>query len=84
MLSRGAVPVPPNEDVRLGNTKPMRASWQYPLTELGPGEYELHSRIWTDHPLIDGGDYDGDGKPDLFTPEDLYRDTLNTISVVES
>lgn len=76
------VPAPPYEDACPGKAKPMRASWRYPLTGLGPGVYELHSLIWTDHPLIDGGDYDGDGRPDLFWPEDLYRDTLNTIIVV--
>lgn len=77
------VPAPPNEDACPGNTKPMRASWQYPLTDLAPGTYTLHTLIWIDHPLIDGGDYDGDGKPDLFTPENLYYNTENTIIVVE-
>ena len=76
-------PAPPDENVCPGKTKPMRARWRYPLTDLVPGEYVLHTLIWVDHPLIDGGDYDGDGKPDLFIPHDLYYDTLNTIIIVE-
>ena len=75
------VPDPPYEDVCPGKTRPMRARWRHPLSGLAPGSYQLHSLIWTDHPLIDGGDYDGDGRPDLFQPEDLYYDTLNTIIV---
>ena len=64
-----------------GKQEPVSASWRYVL-DLPPGEYELHSTIWIDHPLIDGGDYDGDGAPDVFRPEDLYYDTLNTIVVL--
>ena len=74
-------PAPPYEDVCKNKTAGFRASWRLALDWLEPGEYELHSRIWIDHTLIDGGDYDGDGKPDLVTPDEYYFDTDNTIIV---
>jgi hypothetical protein len=74
-------PDPGYEDVCNNKTAGFRASWRYALDGLQPGEYDLHSRIWIDHTLIDGGDYDGDGKPDLITPDSYYYDTHNTIVV---
>jgi hypothetical protein len=55
-----------------------RAWWDYPLGYLEPGEYEGHFRYWQDHTIPDGGDYDGDGKPDLWQ---IDLDTWFTIIV---
>lgn len=66
----------------LGNTEPKAASWRYVLTDLPPGEYALRSTIWIDHKLTGGSDYDGDGKPDFFYPDEYYFETLNTITVL--
>ena len=65
----------------MGVGRPASAYWQYFLDALGPGEYELRSRMWIDHSLVDGADNDGDGKIDIFTPDLFYRDTVNTIIV---
>lgn len=64
-----------------GRQGPARAYWQSVLPDLAPGEYELRSTIWVDHPVTDGGDWDGDGVPDVLRPEDLYFDTVNTIII---
>ena len=42
-----------------------RSYWNYSLGELPVGEYDVHWLFVSDHPLPDGGDYDGDGHPDL-------------------
>jgi hypothetical protein len=76
-------PCPTCAAVCLGNTEPKAASWRYVLTDLAPGEYVLHSRVWIDHKLTDGSDYDGDGTPDFFYPDTYYFDTENTIKVLE-
>ena len=39
--------------------------WEYPLGELAEGTYTIHYEENVDHPFLDGGDYDGDGKPDI-------------------
>ena len=65
----------------VGQSRNAYSLWHYPLDELGPGEYTLASSMWIDHTLIDGGDYDEDGRPDLFRPEEYYFDTVNTIIV---
>jgi hypothetical protein len=36
--------------------------WQYQLSPLEPGIYDVYVHYWLDHPVIDGGDWDGDGK----------------------
>jgi hypothetical protein len=59
------------------------ATWRYPLTDLPPGEYVLHSNGWIDHPMTDGTDYDGDGTPDVLRPEDVGGETINYITVTE-
>jgi len=38
--------------------------WEYELGTLSPGDHSAHFEYWNDHLLIDGGDYDGDGRPD--------------------
>jgi hypothetical protein len=63
---------------------PHSAEWRYVLADLPAGEYELRSIITVTHPVPDGGDYDGDGQPDLFTPETYYMETVNTIVVVSN
>lgn len=52
------------------------ARWRFELPTLEPGRYELRTWWWLDHPIIDGADYDGDGRPDQSTPEDFDNDTL--------
>ena len=42
-----------------------RVYWDYPLGELTEGTYTIHYEENVDHPFLDGGDYDGDGKPDI-------------------
>jgi hypothetical protein len=54
--------------------------WMYEL-DLEPGEYELHSTAYLAHPVTDGLDIDGDGRPDVYSGE--MFDTVNTIHVVE-
>jgi hypothetical protein len=44
-----------------------RAAAQYPTTFETPGIYSVRVVTWMTHVLPDGGDYDGDGKPDLFS-----------------
>ena len=73
--------LPPFAEDCMGKGRPASAHWQHFLTALDPGVYELRSRMWMDHTLVDGADNDGDGKIDVFRPEDLYYDTVNTIIV---
>jgi len=61
---------------------PAWAEWQYVLPELAPGVHQLDTRMWPDHSLIDGIDWDGDGRPDPFTPKGATRHTVITITVV--
>jgi len=42
-----------------------RVYWEYPFGELAEGTYIIHYEENVDHPFLDGGDYDGDGKPDI-------------------
>lgn len=70
---------PPAWEACVGVGRPARAEWRYVLPGLESGTYVLDTRWWTDHPLIDGGDYNGDGRPDLFTPE--MHESVNTITV---
>ena len=66
----------------MGKGRPAMAGWEYALDALGPGEYQLRTRMWLDHTLVDGADSDGDGKIDKYTPDD-YMDSWNTIIVEE-
>ena len=65
----------------VGNGPRAYAEWRFEQGTLEPGSYELHTRWWLDHAVIDGGDYDGDGGPDKFTPEDWDNDSLITLHV---
>ena len=40
--------------------------WRYQLGQLPAGVYTLHFSWWLDHPVIDGADLDGDGRPDVY------------------
>jgi hypothetical protein len=72
---------PPFAPYCVGTGRPAMANWQYVLDGLAPGVYSLGSRIWIDHPLIDGADFDGDRRPDLLTPEEWYWATVNTVII---
>jgi hypothetical protein len=70
-------------DVCVAGRKPSSAVWRYELGTLDAGRYVLRYSHWVDHQLIDGADYDGDGKPDMFTPASLQRVRAHTIIVHE-
>jgi hypothetical protein len=76
-------PSPVSYEFCIQEPKPHFAEWRYVLADLPPGEHELRSTITVTHPVHDGNDYDGDGKPDMFTPDNFYRETVNTIIVLE-
>jgi hypothetical protein len=65
-----------------GGQKTSFSSWQVKLFDLPPGEYELHFMGGIKHSLTDGGDFDGDGTPDVFHPEDYGGNTINYITVL--
>jgi hypothetical protein len=65
----------------LGKAPRARAQWRYVLDDLPAGTYEVRTWWWMHHTVTDGGDTDGDGKPDLFTPENFYGETVNTIII---
>lgn len=43
-----------------------RSSWRYPIGSLPAGTYTIRLTALIDHKIIDGADYDGDGKPDFY------------------
>jgi len=55
--------------------------WEYPLGTLTTGEYEIHFEIGFDHPFIDGGDLDGDGRIDKY--DGFWTERTFTIYVSE-
>lgn len=55
--------------------------WRYPLGVLPPGEYVIHFYYWLERPIIDGGDYDGDGHMDWIGG--VLKDRTFTIVVLE-
>ena len=42
------------------------AFWQYPIVFSEPGDYVIQLVSTITRPVLDGGDYDGDGRPDIF------------------
>jgi len=65
----------------VGNGTVWGSSWRYSIGTLSPGTYEITLLHWLDHPVIDGGDWDGDGRIDLFEGE--WADETVTVHVVE-
>jgi hypothetical protein len=63
-------------------SQPHSAYWRYVLAGLEPGEYVLRSIFTPAHPLPDGCECE-DGKPCIYTPDNYYTETLNTIIVVD-
>jgi hypothetical protein len=64
---------------------PHSAEWRYQLDTSGlePGiEYLIHTVVTLDHPVRDGADYDGDGKPDKF-PAGLYDESIHTLVILD-
>jgi len=51
-----------------------RTYWEHEL-DLDPGVHVLHLTLLLRHPIIDGGDWDEDGRPDLFSGQ-LHDDTV--------
>ncbi len=51
--------------------------WNLALDPLEPGQtYVIDQSLGLTHPIIDGGDYNGDGRPDLLGPgENLWNFT---------
>jgi hypothetical protein len=66
-----------------GRQKASFSVWQFRLSDLPPGDYELHFKGWITHPVTDGVDYAGDGTPDVVPPEDYGGETVNYITVLE-
>jgi hypothetical protein len=65
----------------LAKGPPSKALIEYVLSGLEPGTYMLYASFWLNHPVVDGGDWDGDGKIDRYTPETYDGGTLNIIIV---
>ena len=53
--------------------------WDYSLGQLSAGEYDVHFVYSMEKPFIDGGDYDGDGRMDVFSG--VLQDNSITILV---
>ena len=62
------IPAPPAAEACLGRTPVMlwRKQWSYQYGTLEAGDHTLQFILKLDHPVLDGGDYDGNGAPDLF------------------
>jgi len=62
------MPAPPAAEACIGKTPEIlwRAGWEYSYGQLPAGDYTVYFAHQVDHPVIDGGDYDGDGSPDMF------------------
>ncbi len=64
-------------------TAPYRywAFWQYPVVFTAGGVHVIRLVGTANHPWLDGGDYDGDGRPDMFG-RDWISDSSITTHVV--
>jgi len=67
--SQQPVPVPAQEDSACVNNTDTAwwVYWEYELGTLDLGDHSAHFDYWNDRLAIDGGDYDGDGKPDKYS-----------------
>jgi hypothetical protein len=64
----------------VGDGTVWRSDWRYPYGTLEPGDYSIFLEGSVRHRLIDGGDYDGDGKPDRFIG--VYTTYAVTVHVI--
>ena len=64
----------------IGNGTLWASHWRYSIGTLPPGTYEIKLLHWLDHPVIDGGDWNGDVRLDFFEGE---REETVTVHVVE-
>jgi len=55
--------------------------WHFELGTLAPGQHEIHFTWTLSHPIPDGGDFNGDGKLDHFSGDDLNHDNSFVIEV---
>ena len=79
----GPVTVQRTDDACLIGDTIYISHWYYELTlEPRAVPYVLHTEFFLDHPLRDGGDWDGDGKMDLF-PAGLLRVTDNQVQILD-
>lgn len=58
-----------------------RIDWQLKLGKLSPGDHVLTAYRELAFPIIDGGDYDGDGRPDAFTSENYFGLEEKTVTI---
>ena len=54
-----------NEYCLIGNGNLWASSWRYSIGSLPAGDYVISLIYGTNHKMIDGGDYDGDGHLDF-------------------
>jgi hypothetical protein len=57
-----------------------RTYGRYPTT-FEPGVYTVSVAMWTTHASPDGGDYDGDGRPDFTGPGGWYGEASMELTV---
>lgn len=63
----GAIePRGPNPYCLIGTGNIWGSSWRYSIGSLPVGTYEISLIYGTNHKILDGGDYDGDGRLDFF------------------
>jgi hypothetical protein len=73
---------PTDECLARGHAPLSISRWTYVLGVLPPGEYSLHSRIWTGHPVTDGCVLGDHGKnPDVAPPSEVTTDVTLTIVI---
>ena len=75
-------PMGPSDTCVAGNGTLWASFWRYPMGTLDAGTHEISVHQWLDHPVIDGGDYDGDGRLDRFTDQ-AWDGTVTVHVVVE-
>jgi hypothetical protein len=69
----------PNPYCLIGAGNLWAASWRYSIGSLPVGDYVVDLTYGTNHRMIDGGDFDGDGHLDFFG----YWEESVTVHVVE-
>lgn len=56
--------------------------WQYPVVFSAPGDHVIRLVSTLTRPVLDGGDYNLDKRPDMFTPANWTLDSAITVHVV--